>query len=165
MKNLLLTCCVLTLIFSSCKKETGPAGANGANGNANIKSFIFTDPISFGYLFTDTLPGVTYSSIDSSLVLAYVQGYVCASNWYTAPGIGCNGSYSTRVFTNKLMNNQTLFVLELRNIDGSVDISMTESVSKLKVIIAPVSSVVTGKKEQVDFSDYHATCRYLNIAE
>lgn len=167
-KSTLITGLTIAFIFSSCKKEagpSGPAGADGKNGNANIYSIIFTDPITSGYLFYDTLPGINYSMIDTSLVLAYIKDYGCGSNWYTAPGIGCNGSYSSRVFTGALSGNLTSIILELRKVDGSSDPSIAENISKLKVIVAPASSVISGKKEPVDFSDYYATCRYFNIPE
>ncbi len=175
MKNLFLFTCLIAALFSSCKKEagpTGPAGANGTNGtngtngNANVKAFIFNNPITNSFYFSDTLQGLTYKSIDSSLVLCYLQDENCQNFWYPVPGIGCNSLYQSRFYTSATAFDTTLVVvnLELRQPDGSYGGALTQTITKLKVIVAPASSVVVGKKE-IDYSNYQEVCRYFRIAE
>lgn len=168
-KNTLLLFSLIALLFSSCKKEegpTGPAGTNGTNGqngNANVKAFMFIDPIIGGYAFSDTLPGVHYKSLDSSLMLVYIQDHACGTNWYSVPGMGCIGDYTSRVFTSAL-DTLTLLNLTLYRPDGSPNTGFARVIRKLRVIIAPASSLLSGKRE-IDYNDYHEVCRYLNIAE
>ncbi len=174
-RNLILLFTVIAVSFSSCKKEagpTGPAGTNGINGtngtdgNADVKSITFNNPITNSYYFTDTLPGVNYNVLGNSLVLTYIQDPNCTPNWYSVPGLGCSAVYSARVFTTVPGGSDTLTTLlslELRTPDGT-SISTNHTISKLRVIVAPASTILTGKKE-TDYSDYKATCRYFNIAE
>ena len=60
LKNLLLLCTVLMLAISSCKKEAGPTGPAGKDGNANVKSITYNNPITAASYWQDTIPGVTY---------------------------------------------------------------------------------------------------------
>ena len=163
-KNLILVFAVITLAVSSCKKEAGPAGKDG---NANVKSITFLNPITNSTGWSDTLPGVTYQSLSNSLVLVYIQDQGCTPNWYSVPGLGCNASYTARFYTSYSGISDTVTTLgnlALLNPDGSFGAS-NQTISKLRVIVAPASTYVTGGKKEVDYSDYKATCRYFNIAE
>ncbi len=165
-KNLILIFAVIATTFSSCKKEAGPTGPAGTNGNANVTSLTFTNPITGGTLWYDTLKGVTYQSISSSLVLAYIQDANCGNNWYSMPGWGCGANYAGRFYTAQVGGTDTtttMAYLELLNPDGSYGVS-SQTLTKLRVIVAPAGTTLTGKKE-IDYADYKATCRYFNIGE
>lgn len=67
------------LVFStSCKKgDTGPAGTNGKDGNANVVSstitssnWVYTSP---SWKIDFTYPAITQSIIDNGAVLVYLQ--------------------------------------------------------------------------------------------
>ncbi len=154
---------VFALLLSSCKKETGPAGPMG---NANITSIIFNNPIVNGTVFDDSLPGVAYSSLASSLLLTYIQDDQCLDTWYSVPGIGCGAVYTARVFTYHQSNDTitTYLTLELRNPDGNF-LQYNRTITKLRVIVAPATTIVTGKKEPVDFSDYKSAMKYFGLKE
>lgn len=172
LKNLFFVCSVLALTISACVKPEdgaqGPAGKDGKDGNANIKSFVFFDPIVGGTLWYDTLPGINYQSLDSSLVLCYIKDASCSPNWYSMPGWGCNVFYAGRFYTYQANppfdTTTTMATLELLDPDGS-SVSGTYTINMLRVIVAPASSLVVGGKKEMDFSDYSATCRYLGIKE
>lgn len=155
----------LTFAFSSCKKEVGPvgpAGTAGANGNANVKAFIFNNPITNNWHWTGTLDGVT--DMDSSLLLAYVEDATCVGLWYSVPGVGCFATYTSRLSSSKGGPGSTVIDLQLLNPDGSFTPHISASLSKLRIIIAPASSVTIGKRE-VDYNDYHAVCKYYGLQE
>lgn len=154
---------MFAFLLSSCKKETGPAGPMG---NANITSIIFNNPIVSGTVFDDSLPGVTYSSLSNSLLLTYIQDDMCPDIWYSVPGLGCLAIYTSRVFTYRKSNDTvtTYLTLELRNPDGNF-LQYSRTITKLRVIVAPASTLLTGKKEPVDFSDYNATVNYFGLKE
>ena len=164
-KNLILLFAVITVSISSCKKDAGPTGPAGKDGNANVKSFTFNNPITVSTGWADTLNGITYQSLSSSLVLAFIQDANCGRNWYSAPGWGCGAAYAMRFYTfTDVIDTVTTFAsLVLLNPDGSFGAS-NQTFTKIRVLVAPASTVLTGKKE-VDYSDYKATCRYFNIQE
>ena len=165
LKNLLLLCTVLTLAISSCKKEVGPTGPAGADGNANVKSITFNNPITADSYWNDTIKGVNYQSLASSLILTYIEDDGCAPNWYSVPGLGCGANYNARFYTTRGFPDTTMTYgnLELRTPDGTGYVNAT--ISKLRIIVAPASTVIVGGKKEMDFSDYRFACRYFGIKE
>ena len=74
----------LGLVFlSACKKEAGPAGKDGKDGNTNVKVYLFAGANLTSGLFyiTNNIP-IRFSAVDSSVVLAYHKsgGY-----WFSIP--------------------------------------------------------------------------------
>lgn len=148
--------------LSSCKKEVGPAGPAGTNGNANVKAFIFNNPITNSWVWTGTLTGVT--DLDSSLLLAYVEDATCVGLWYSVPGVGCFANYTTRLSSSLGGPNVVVLDLQLLNPDGSFTPHISATLSKIRIIVAPASSVIIGKRE-IDYSNYKAVCKYYGLQE
>ncbi|TAL60146.1 MAG: hypothetical protein EPN88_16345, partial [Bacteroidetes bacterium] len=87
MKNNLLfgVITVITLVFSSCTKDgaTGPAGANGTNGNANVVSSVtvplnnwitgIDDGIKYSYEDSISWTGITQAIKDKGFVMIYTR--------------------------------------------------------------------------------------------
>lgn len=74
MKNLLILCCIAALTFFGCKKgDTGAAGANGTNGNANVQSFTFLNQIwiNSGSDIYISEPAITQAVLDKGAVDVY----------------------------------------------------------------------------------------------
>lgn len=159
--KLVLLSAVITLSLFSCKKETGPAGPAGTNGNANVKAFLFSNPITNNWYWTGNLAGVT--DLDSSLLLAYAMDANCDGVWYSVPGVGCFANYTTRMSSYSIGSSSTID-FQLLNPDGSFTPHVSYTITKLRIIVAPAGSVISGKKE-LDFNDYHEVCRYYGIKE
>lgn len=88
-----LTLLGLALSFSSCKKETGPAGAQGTagkDGNANVKnSTIFVNANEWIYApgickVTKLVPEITQDIIDKGAIIIYSEG-VASGSWDALP--------------------------------------------------------------------------------
>jgi len=154
----------LGLVFlSACKKETGPAGPAGKDGNANVKVYLFN-----GATLTPSVLAITnriplrFSAVDSSVVLAYHKscGY-----WFPTPGLGCGASYMARVrYNTSGYPDSTEVSTSIFNPNGTTYSSGGESIEKVKYVVAPASAVF-GKKEPVDYSDYKATMKYFGLSE
>lgn len=154
----------LGLVFmSACKKETGPAGAAGKDGNTNVKVYLFAGAnLTSGlYYITNNIP-IRFSAVDSSVVLAYHKsgGY-----WFSTPGLGFGPYYMARVRYNSTMYpDSTEVFTSIHDADGSTYSGSGESIEKVKYVVAPASAVF-GKKETVDYSDYKATMKYFGLSE
>ena len=78
-----------SLIFISCKKgDTGPAGAQGPAGTANVKYSSWNE-LSMSFVFSDSLyeqtikaDSITQGVLDSGVVMTYMK-YVNSSNQTT----------------------------------------------------------------------------------
>jgi len=89
------------LLFTGCKKgDTGPAGANGTNGNANVVSSSLTTSawtyVSPSWEMTFTYPAITQNILDNGAVLVYVQQ---GSNYYQLPYTFYPASTYSRTYT------------------------------------------------------------------
>lgn len=173
MKNIIAIATItIILAVSGCSKQgpIGPAGpngtngtngTNGANGNANVKMYFFqNDSLTTAHSFYKYLP-VTGAVIDSSIVLAY---YDPNGNWYPSPGLGVGGAYQTRNYTNPGADSVP-FNMSPLNPDGSAYTGSKITLNRVKILVAPASSVFIGKTSPVDFNDYKATMKYFGLKE
>lgn len=159
--------CVLLLV-SACKKEAGPAGPSGKDGNANVKVFLFTDDTLGSSISISHVLPITKGDADSSLFLFY---YTTTANstsstnfWYSCPGLGIGGGYQTRPFINANATN-VIANIYITNADGSSYTGTTVYLPSVKIVVMKPSAFIVGKKEAVDFSDYKATMKYLGLPE
>ncbi len=168
MKNVLLSALAIGILLTGCQTAPGPAGATGLpgatgpqgpTGNANVQQYIFgsrTVTTQTAY----TVPGITQTQLDSSIVLAYHQsanGY-----WFAVPGPS-GGSYDTKMFmeiSQGLRSEITLFSYTT----GSYNTPTTWAA--FRVIIIPSSSNVTLLKTGgLNLNDYNAVRKYYNLPE
>lgn len=100
MKNLkLLSFAIMSVVLSlgimGCKKEagpTGPAGANGQDGNADVKTLIFNNPDwSSGTSRMDLNTSFTDEQITNDVILTYIQLSTSSNYMMSVPGN--NGSF------------------------------------------------------------------------
>ncbi|WP_315816949.1 hypothetical protein [Paraflavitalea speifideaquila] len=151
----------------------GPQGPQGISGNANVIMYTYNGPISMTIGTDLTLSNVTQARMDSSLVLAYYIPAAYSTDWYPIPGVGGYGTsvqyqtiYSLRASTgNKFILSLRLFNASFTAYNGS-----TVVWNKIKVIVAPASSILPGGRRAagapaVDLSDYHAVVKYFNLTE
>jgi hypothetical protein len=78
---------LIAITITNCKKgDTGPAGKDGVNGNANVVSSSVTSSnwafVSPAWEMTLTYPAITQNILDKGAVLVYVQS---GSNYYQLP--------------------------------------------------------------------------------
>jgi hypothetical protein len=167
-KIYLMSLAIITIaLFNGCSKDgetgpAGPAGANGTNGNANVIMAMFgtQNLTSSASSFSVVLPApITSNMIDSSLVLVYHQSTGCGAFWYLSNGLGCGGTYSTRVFT-----TGTNLTMQIHNPDGTAYNGFPVVMTKVKVIVAP-SSGYSGSRASVDFSNYEETLKFFNLKD
>lgn len=156
-----------TALFSGCAKdgETGPAGANGTNGNANVILAVFdADTFSvFSTYFDYTLPApVTGNMLDSSMILVYHQNSNCSDFWYFSPGLGCYSTYNMRVYASTVGTPSIRLIMQ--DPDGTIYSGTDQIFTKVKIVVAP-SSDFLGLRSSVDLSDYSAVMRYYNLSE
>lgn len=158
----------ILLFVASCTKEgpAGPAGTNGTNGtngNANVVVINHpTDSIGNSKNITINLPAsVSTGTVDSGLILVYYKGLIAdgCDYWYQAPGLGCGASFQTRWIYDAPTKQ---LILSIKNPDGSTYTGSNRTFARTKVIIAPGSTFLTGKKD-IDFSNYEEVKRYLNL--
>lgn len=158
-----LTLALGIVMLSACKKETGPTGPAGKDGNANVKVYLFpgANLTTSNASIINHIP-LRFSAVDSSLLLAYHKscGY-----WYATPGLGCGPSYMTRVRYNNIgLADSTEVTTSIYNVDGATYSGSGEVIEKVKYIVAPATAVF-GKKEAVDYSNYKATMKYFGLSE
>ncbi len=126
-----------------------------------MKAFLFSNPVTNSWNWTGTLTGVT--NVDSALVLAFIEDATCVGLWYSVPGVGCFNNYTSRIATSSGFPDVTVD-LQLLKPDGSFTPHVSASLSKLRIIVAPATSVVYGKRE-VDFNNYKAVCNYYGLSD
>lgn len=151
----------------------GPRGPQGISGNANVIMYTFNGPISMNIGTDLLLPNLTQGKVDSSLVLAYYIPSAYSSNWYPIPGLGGYGTsvqYQTIYDLHASTGNKFVFALRLFNPSFTAYNSATVVFNKIKVILAPASTILPGGRgpggpPSIDLSDYHAVLKYYNLPE
>lgn len=159
---------ILSVLILSCKKEAGPQGEPGRDGNANIVAYTFTNQ-TFTGLLNLTLPNLRTSFVDSSIVLVYFNPSTeVATAWYPVPGIGSGGLYDTRyALFSQAADEYRLAIRTLRMDGTSYPNALT--FTKIRVFFAKAESIIslrTSENSQpLDYNDYSAVCRYYGIEE
>ena len=163
----------LGISFNSCKGEDGapgPAGQDGVDGNANVKTFIFTNPTwdSFSRIEL-SVPDITSDVVDNDVILGY---------WYDDfDWTSTNAQYWGGILRD--WASVGTFTIEALEIDGTVD-STPPQVYKAKVVIIESTSTTTTsgngknaspkqaiydelKSAGVNVNDYYQVCDYYGI--
>jgi hypothetical protein len=168
MKNSLALMLVVlgSLTLVQCAKEgpRGRTGADGKDGNANVITYLFTDSAKIAWNFgqIDLIYDSVFSIPDSIQMTGMVMVYTKIHNqtlWYPVPGIGLDGLYNTRMFTQD-------FRLGIRalNLDGSSHNGVgLPQLSAIKVILVPASTLIQIRKSGYtgDFEDHDTVMELL----
>jgi hypothetical protein len=159
---------VLTVALSGCKGDTGPAGLDGLDGNANVTVYNFGSQTTTAGTFS-YIVNVGQVTVDNSLILVYYNPSTeAATAWYQAPGLGSTGAYMTRyfIFQTNLTPSQYTTTIRLLTPDGAATFTTSTTFTKVKIILAPASQIVplivSGR---LDLADYEAVRSYLGFAE
>jgi hypothetical protein len=163
----LLTGLVMTfgLTFSSCKKaETGPAGKNGADGNANVQSTGEVDLISLtwnyqgdpsndAYVSVFPTSAITQNVVDKGLVMAYIK---TLDGWAPLPFSAV--IYGTDDITFEIVNGAVRFYYRDNNeLTTTFDPSNTSLIVRMVIIPAQI------KKPNVDHYNYQEVKEAYNL--
>ncbi len=148
----------------------GTDGTNGTDGNANVQTFLFTEPEWDTNEMDLNLPAITEAVLNKSVILGYAN---LGSNWYSTDGYYSSGylrSYA-RV---------ELYVIKAYNDDNTDDPS-PPSISTVKIIIIESTNTteVAGNGRAavspqqailnelatagVDINDYEQVAAYYNL--
>lgn len=143
-------------------------GDKGADGNANIICYNFGPQTTTTGNLTYTITDIDQETIDSSLILVYYTPSIeTASSWYPCPGISTTAAYETRYFLTEVDENYIAMVgVKLHNVGSTALYTSSVTFSRLKVIIAPASSIINPSvKKQPDFSDYNQVREYFGLQD
>jgi len=164
----LLSLC-LVLLMTSCKKgDTGPAGQDG---NANVRLFTYSN-ITFTSVHNLQLSGISQSLMDSSMVLLYYNpSNEVATSWYPIPGLGSSAAYDMRYLLYQSSASPSIYTVSLRAMlpNGSGAYGSQLTFNKVRLFLVPASSVTVGGRGIADSEsvlnkeDYYSVCRYFNI--
>jgi hypothetical protein len=123
-----------SLSINSCKNETGPKGDPGADGNANVTQISFgsTTITSGSYL---TLPGITKSIADKSLILTYGS---FGNQWVSLSGYWINTLHNKTYFTRISPIDPTSRVY----FDQITGTATSETFDAIRVLVIPANVFV-----------------------
>ncbi len=137
-------------IFSGCKKEPGPAGTNGTNGNANVVSGTVTiNSSSWGYSAPSYYGDITYSAITQSII---DKGAVLV---YLSNGSGGYSQLPLTIYPSSTYSE----TYQVVNALGSVRIYITDSdltapaapsTKTFKIVVIAAALI----KQHVNYKDY-----------
>ena len=151
----------MSLFFSSCKKEvgpTGPAGANGKDGNANVLLYNFPSHDYSTTSLSSNVITMPQDSFDSYVWLAYLKYDNTLT--YAIPGYGVNGTTNYRFYTYNA--SATTHEMTISKVSGA-----GESYQQVKFVGIQIGTVI-GKKSSlpaIDFNDYNAVKKYYNLKD
>jgi hypothetical protein len=163
--------CLLVSGFFYCTKEgprgrTGNDGKDGKDGNANVMTYLITDPVKLTwdmsnkiFLYYDTTFTIPDSIRNEGVVLVYMRYKTAPSYWYPAPGLAVDAFWMTRVSI-----GSNVLIISLYDPDGTSWSGTTDiSVSDLRVILISPSSLQILARKGISTGDHDAVCAELGI--
>jgi hypothetical protein len=153
----------------SCTKETGPKGdpgvngtngTNGVNGNANVTQISFgSKAIPPSGILTLTLPGITKSIADKSLILTY--GLRAGAGWFSLTGYWINNAL-TKTYISRIFSQDPASAVHFEQLTGP---ATSETFDDIRVLVIPANVLVNGRsaKPPYDITDYESVRQYFNL--
>ncbi len=148
----------MSLFLTACKKEAGPTGPAGKDGNANVVLYKFP-----GNNFATTTSIENYvtmpqDSFDGYAWFAYLK--YNSSNTYAMPGYGYGGSTDYRFYT--FNNSATDHGFVVAKVTGP-----GEAYIESRIVGIQIGKVI-GKKydlPEINFNDYNAVKKYYKLKD
>ena len=168
MKQLMALLVSATLFMTACEK--GEDGAQGPTGNANVTVYNYPTQTTASGSLNYTLT-ISKEKLDSSLLLVYYNPSTeAASAWYPVPGLGASATYQTRYFiyqTATTPNSEYTLSVRLTQPASGSPYAGPVTFTKLKVVIAPASQVLTGGRMAApyDVNDYYSVKNYFGLED
>jgi hypothetical protein len=156
---------VFGLTLNSCKKaETGPAGKNGIDGNANVQSVGEVDLSSLTWTYqgssasdlyscTFSTSAITQDVLDNGLVMAYVK---TSNGWLALPFSAV--MYNTDDLIFEIVNGGVNFYYRDNN-----ELTTTADPSSISLIVRMVIIPAQIKKPNVDHYSYDEVKAAYNL--
>ena len=172
---------LLAIIFASCKGPqgdigpagpagptgaAGPAGSQGAKGdkgdtgatgNANVIQISYGSRTHTGGTLEYILTGLTQNQVNNSMFLTYVNNN--NSLWYQIPGYTSGAVFQYRVYVSQ--NTTTTPILTISRVTGTG----SDIFSATRIIIIPANDLRSGRKDNLDFSDYESVKAYYHLKD
>ena len=149
----------------------GVNGADGVDGNANVQTYVFTNPEYSGSSMPLYLSAITQEVLDNDVILSYIK---LSSNqiYYAVPGATGENIFRVFEFVGEV-------IIKVVDFDGNSD-PTPPNLDKVILIIIKSSNTTTingnGKsvspqqavyneleKAGIDINNYFAVCDYYNI--
>lgn len=134
---------------------TGGTGAKGDPGTSNAVQYTFASRTHTGTSSIYTLSEVKGEAMNRSILLVYIAN--SAGNWYSIPGI-FNGTNEYRTISNPGTTSSTVTLVRVTGGPGGSDIF-----SSTRIIVLPITDLRSGRKANVDYSDYQAVKAYYGF--
>lgn len=139
------------------KGDTGATGAAGQNGNANVIQISYTTRTHTGIDLQYNLPAsITKAIFDNSSYFVYISN--TSGNAYSLPGWFTGGANSYRTYTAVSTGTQSIYI-------GRVAGSGNDVFDKTRIIIIPANDLRTGRKTNLDYSDYEAVKAFYHLKD
>lgn len=161
----LIAICLMAVTFTNCKKgDTGPAGKDGTNGNANVQS-VTLNANSWTWDNTNQYSYVTFSNISILTSEVVNDGAVMLYE-------GNSGAYTALPYTIGIgmPSNQTLisrYTYAINSIIITVELSdglnPTPSPKQYKLVCIPKSAKMTNPN--VNWENYSEVKQVLNLKD
>lgn len=164
--RLLVAILLLSAFLFSCSGEdgaTGPAGKNGADGNANVVSYQFASQTTTSGTIVYEF-AATQGFVDSCMVLGYFKTTGGSTTWYPIPGVGPDALYETRSYCQQANATTQRYYVKLVNMAGAVYTTST-TFAVMKLFLVPPSSIMIMTSRGVNLLDCNAVAKYLNRPE
>ncbi len=165
--RLLVAILLLSAFLFSCAGEdgaTGPAGAKGADGNANV--IVFTYGTRTGTGMIQYSVSAAPELVDTSIVIGFYAPSNYPTFWYPVPGLGPINAYSTRNLIAPAGTTAFTYEVQIRTPDGTASYPTAVTFTKFKIFIVPASVVIpVTSRGLLDLSDYNAVRDFLKLPE
>ncbi len=190
MKNLKLFSFPILLVILSvgimgCKKDPikAPAGPAGVDGNANVKTFIYENPIWNGTYWMDINTGLTDDQIKNDVILTYIELTNLNNVLRSVPG-DIDVYYFDKFILNSLSIPSIIGGIRIlcRNQAGAGwPTASLPNVNFVKIVVikSTGTTTVTGngmilsgkdamlhdlESANIDVNDYKAVCNYYGVS-
>ncbi|MFO7722791.1 MAG: hypothetical protein R6V49_06155 [Bacteroidales bacterium] len=164
---------LMALMFTECTKEgprgrPGADGKDGTDGNANVQSYLFTNPTTIEwdasnsiYLYYDTVFAVPDSIRNEGIILIYMQYQETGTAWYFVPGLGPNGLWNTRIWITE--NYIRIYALNPDGTSYSGTPLFTPVTIRVVLIPPTAATVIARKGNPPNYEDYFAVEEYFGL--
>ncbi len=143
---------------TGAKGDKGDTGATGATGNANVIQISYGSKTHTGGELPYSLTGLTQSQVNNSLFLTYVNPSG-TSLWYQIPGYTAGGTFQYRIYVSQ--SSTTTPILYINRVAGTGNDIFTAT----RILVIPANDIRTGRKANLDYSNYEAVKAYYNLKD
>ncbi len=154
----------------------GTDGTNGANGNANVQTFLFTDPEwnTVGVSIMElNIPAITEDVMNNDLILGYLR--LGSINWYSTDTYLPSGylrsfveleNYTIRAHNLDNTNDATPPIVAVAKIIIIESTNTTETTGNGRVAVSPQQAILNQLATAgVDINDYEQVAAYYNLQD